>query len=414
MFTRIHNYLNKINRNKVPTIVLLLLISITIGSCRKEVDKERINSYYGNSYSEVFEAFWNGMNTNYMFWDIETVNWNNMYKTYKPRFEYLDQIKNDPTAGQKAAQYLVDMTKDLSDSHLNLTFNGLTNYVIGNYPIQGAQTFSPSGFRHQLRGDRAQIPRSTFDVVIPKYYLTNAEFGTDGNGFYINLGIIPRNNKKILYLEYSEFQLQSAYYAGNSTDVPVKPVLDDFFRYIKDPSVDGLIIDLRGNPGGSVGDIDFLLGRLITSQKPVCYTRTHNGNNRMDYTPWITGYVHPQPGGIDFKKPISVLVDPYSASCSEVSSIAVKAMFPNSKLVGEKTWGATGQIPPTDVKSLGGQFTAANFVQVYMAGIEMQDLNHVCYENKGITPDIQVAYDTAAIKNHIDVQLDKSIQYVGQ
>ncbi|HEY1872303.1 MAG TPA: hypothetical protein VGG71_14670, partial [Chitinophagaceae bacterium] len=86
MFTRIDNSLNHIRGNKLRTAILLLVISIVAGACRKEVDKERINSYLGKSYSEVFESFWNGMNTNYMFWDIETVNWNNMYTTYKPRF----------------------------------------------------------------------------------------------------------------------------------------------------------------------------------------------------------------------------------------------------------------------------------------------------------------------------------------
>ena len=61
---------------------------------------------------------------------------------------------------------------------------------------------------------------------------------------------------------------------------------------------------------------------------------------------------------------------------------------------------------------MGGQFTAANFVKVYTAGVELRDKNMVCYENKGITPDIKIAYDTAAIKRNIDVQLDKGIEYV--
>src|SRR5204862_1531930 len=101
-----------------------------IGACRKEVTTERVTSYYGNSYSEIFEAFWNGMNTNYIFWDIEKVNWDNMYITYKSRFESLDAQKNDPKSAEKAVQYLVDMTKDLADSHLSLTFNGLANLLL--------------------------------------------------------------------------------------------------------------------------------------------------------------------------------------------------------------------------------------------------------------------------------------------
>src|SRR5688572_19832566 len=136
MYTRLEKYILSI-RNVSRWSIVMLLIGFLLVSCRKDVDNERLTSYYGKSYTEIFEAFWNGMNSNYVFWDIETVDWNNMYKTYKPRFEYLDQHKSDPQSAQKAVQYLVDMTKDLSDSHLDLSFNGTATYMVSNYQIQG-------------------------------------------------------------------------------------------------------------------------------------------------------------------------------------------------------------------------------------------------------------------------------------
>lgn len=412
---------NKVKISAMCTRILaFFLLAGSLASCRKEMDVERLTSYTGQSYSEVFEAFWNGMNTNYMFWDIETVDWNNMYKTYKPRFEELDLHKNDPNSGQKAAQYLVDMTKDLSDSHLNLTFNGPATFLVAGYPLTGTN-FSPAGVRHQLRGDRNPIPKIVFDSIIPTKYLTNAEYGTDpnitagttGDPFEVNLGIIPRSGKKILYLRFNGFRVQSAYFNPNSSATPVKPVFDDFFRYTKDPTIDGLILDLRNNPGGSVPDMDFFMGSLVTKATHVAYTRTKTGDGRLDYTPWLEGYVHPQPGSTDFTdKPVAVLVDANSVSMAEMTSMAAKAIFPKAKLVGEQTWGGTGQIPPTDIRYLGGQFTAGGFVKVYMAGVEMRDKNMVCYENKGLTPDIPVKYDTTAIKNGIDVMLDKAIGHI--
>ena len=410
MFTVINKSMKK-KSIRLGMGIFILFLCVSFASCRKEATPERVTSYTGKSYSEVFEAFWNGMNTNYVFWDIETVDWDNMYKTYKPRFEYLDQHREDPKGAEKAAQYLVDMTKDLADSHLDISFNGYTNYVVAGYPIYSTG-FGPAGIRHQLRGDSVPVPRSTFDYVIPKYYLTKAESGTDGYNFHINMGIIPRNNKNILYLEYSSFQLQNQYYSANNTPTPVRPILDNFFRYTKDPSVDGLIIDLRSNPGGSVPDLDFLIGRLITSPSHFSYTRTKNGSGRLDFTPWVKGYVHPQPGAVNFTKPIAVLIDNNSVSMSEMTSLAIKYTFPKAKLVGQQTWGGTGQIPYDDVRYLGGQFTAANFVRVYMAGVELRDKNMVCYENKGITPDILIPYDASAIRRNVDVQLDKAIEYV--
>jgi hypothetical protein len=85
MHMRINKYLGGIRNSSRLGIALLLMVIFAI-SCRKEVERERLTAYYGKSYTEVFEAFWNGMNTNYVFWDIETVNWDNMYKTYKTAF----------------------------------------------------------------------------------------------------------------------------------------------------------------------------------------------------------------------------------------------------------------------------------------------------------------------------------------
>jgi len=392
--------------------IALLLMVILATSCRKEVERERLTGYYGKSYTEIFEAFWNGMNTNYVFWDIETVNWDNMYKTYKPRFEYLDQQpKNDPKLAQQAVQYLVDMTKDLADSHLDIAFNGLATYLVSGYQIQGFN-FQASSIRHQLRGDRMPIPNKVFEEIIPKYYLTKAKKGTDQGNFRVNLGIIPRNNKNLVYFRFNSFQLIAQNSSYNTSSTPVKPVLDEFFRYTKDPSVDGLIIDLRGNPGGHVADLDFLIGRLITSPSYFSNTRTKNGNGRLDFTPWVKGYVHPQPGSTNFTKPIVVLVDQYSVSMSEMTSLAVKYTFPDARLVGEQTWGGTGQIPFNDTRYLGGQFIAANFVKVYTAGVEFRDKNLVSYENKGIVPDIKIAYDPEKVKSNIDVQLEKGIEYL--
>jgi C-terminal processing protease CtpA/Prc len=192
----------------------------------------------------------------------------------------------------------------------------------------------------------------------------------------------------------------------------VKPVLDEFFRYTKDPSVDGLILDFRGNPGGNVSDLDFLIGKLITTPGHFSFTRIKNGSGRLDFAPWVKGYVHPQPGSTNFTKPIAVLVDNYSVSMSEVTSLAVKHIFSNSTIIGETTWGGTGQIPFSDTRYLGGQFTAANFVKVYCAGVEFRDKNLVSYENKGIVPDIKIAYDAEAIKSNVDVQLEKGIEYL--
>ncbi len=75
----------------------------------------------------------------------------------------------------------------------------------------------------------------------------------------------------------------------------------------------------------------------------MAYTRTKNGDGALDYTPWIKGYVHPQPGSTDFTgKPVAVLVDDNSVSMSEMTSMTAKAIFPKAKLVGDTNMGRHG------------------------------------------------------------------------
>ena len=420
MFIHINNCLKKRGVGRFCGLLVFLLLGMTMDGCRKEVQPERLTNYTGKSYSEVFEAYWNGMNTNYVFWDIDTVVWNSKYKTYKPLFESLDGQQRDSTTEAKAVQYIVDMSIDLADSHMNLTFNDTVIYVVGGHEFR-SRSFSPSKVRYLLRGGHPAIPRKVFDTIIYNNYLTNAEHGIgqltiegETGTVRVNVGIIPQNNKKILYLEYPVFLLKMLY-DDPSTSNSVKIVFDHFFGYTKDPTIDGLIIDLRSNSGGMNADLDFLLGRLITDPVHFYYTRYKNGAGRLDYTPWIKGYVHPQSGGTNFTKPIAVLVDNYSLSMAELTSMAAKAIFPKAKLVGERTWGGNGTIEPDDdVQFLGGVFTAANFVSVFMATFESRDKNLISYENIGLPPDIPIAYDSTAIKNNIDVQLDKAIEYITQ
>ena len=54
-------------KTKSKLFLLLLILSGSFIGCRKDMTNERLTSYYGRSYTEIFEAFWSGMNTNYVF-----------------------------------------------------------------------------------------------------------------------------------------------------------------------------------------------------------------------------------------------------------------------------------------------------------------------------------------------------------
>ena len=88
------------------------------------------------SYAAQFEAFWTAMNENYCIWDFEEkmgLNWDEVYKTYMPRFQELDDTTRhirltDDEFRAIYAQFL----DSLHDGHTTFQIKNLStgNYVV--------------------------------------------------------------------------------------------------------------------------------------------------------------------------------------------------------------------------------------------------------------------------------------------
>src|SRR5579883_2409882 len=106
---------------KRMTLLFVCAGFLALSGCRKTISSSpEATSYPGDNYPDIFQSFWNGMNTNYVFWGIDTTNWDNMYKVYKPLFDQLTIF--DSVNEMKAEQYFQQMTQGLIDSHYTLDF----------------------------------------------------------------------------------------------------------------------------------------------------------------------------------------------------------------------------------------------------------------------------------------------------
>lgn len=145
---------------------------------------------------------------------------------------------------------------------------------------------------------------------------------------------------------------------------------------LKDQNVEGIIVDLRGNGGGSLTEASLLTG-LFIDRGPVVQIRNSVGNIsvRGDHD----GVTH-------YDGPLTVLVDRYSASASEIFSAALQD-YGRALIVGEQTFGK-GTVQehrplgrPFDIfdEKLGSvQFTIAKFYRI----------NGGSTQHKGVIPDI--------------------------
>tara|TARA_R110001583_G_scaffold77851_3_gene211621 strand:- start:57978 stop:60110 length:2133 start_codon:yes stop_codon:yes gene_type:complete len=150
---------------------------------------------------------------------------------------------------------------------------------------------------------------------------------------------------------------------------------------LKEQEVQGIIIDLRGNGGGSLPEATLLTG-LFIDKGPVVQIR--NGANRVD--------VHRDKDGISYYDgPLTVMVDRYSASASEIFAAAIQD-YGRGVIIGEHTFGkgtvqqhrGLGRVYDLYEHPLGSiQYTIAKFYRI----------NGGSTQHRGVLPDI--AFPTA-------------------
>jgi carboxyl-terminal processing protease len=408
---------------QLPKFILVLGIIASLSSCRRDITKRELTSNYeGNSFSEVFSAFWNGLNSNYMFWDGETVDWNDMYRVYKPKFDSLDMLQYSDTVVNRCFQYMADMTKDLHDGQYSLAIWGGGNYRFEDSLYKSYITFIPKLLRTQRI--RPALPDTLFDYVIQNNYLTNFDYGLyrspkTNQVFQISSGKISKGTKNILYTNLNMFAMKESYDASFAARPP-RPVIKNLFDNVHKSNCDGIIIDLRNNRGGNMEDVDFLVGQFTAKPVPYGFVRYRSGSNRLDYSAPLPLTIKPQPGSTDFKKPIVILVDIYTASASEAVILAFRSL-PETKvvLIGEQTYGTSGIVVANgnDISTNGGSFNMGSFASIHMSNAALMDKDHH-FNFSGLKPDTEVKYDAASINQMlhtgIDIQMEKAVKYFNQ
>jgi carboxyl-terminal processing protease len=135
----------------------------------------------------------------------------------------------------------------------------------------------------------------------------------------IKVGII---DLPTFYIDFNAWRNRDPNFRSSSKDV--ETILKDF----NDQSVDAVLIDLRGNSGGSLYEANKLTG-LFVSSGVTLQVKESNGNVR----PWGDARAKQI-----WKKPMAVMVDRYSASASEIFAGAIQD-YQRGIIIGQKTFG---------------------------------------------------------------------------
>lgn len=156
----------------------------------------------------------------------------------------------------------------------------------------------------------------------------------------------------------------------------------------------GLILDLRGNPGGNLNTVCDI-AREILPKGLIVYTEDKDGK-RSEYT---------CDGTKEMKEPLVVLVDSGSASASEILAGAVKD-YGIGTLVGTTTFGK-GIVQRIISLSDGSA------VKLTVSNYYTPNGNNI--HKIGIKPDIEEKFDSEAYYNDgVDNQLNKAIEIMNE
>lgn len=177
----------------------------------------------------------------------------------------------------------------------------------------------------------------------------------------------------------------------------------------KSEKSDGLILDLRNNPGGDLRAAVSIASFFISENDQV-KTTIKNGEVKTFTTKGIVVYRQDREkrlygekvirGTYKWNKPLVILVNRYSASASEILSGALKD-YNKGILVGEKTFGK-GVVQTIFTLSDGSAIKVTTEKYLLPSG---RDIN-----KEGIIPDIQVEMAPENVGKDNDVQLNKAIE----
>ncbi|GGB79993.1 tail-specific protease [Marinobacterium zhoushanense] len=185
---------------------------------------------------------------------------------------------------------------------------------------------------------------------------------------------------------YIDFQaLQSGDPNYKSTTRDVHALIDE----LKTQQVEGLIIDLRDNGGGSLREANELVG-LFISRGPTVQIRDPDG--RVD----ILGDFNPE---VAWNGPLTVIVNRLSASASEIFAGAIQD-YQRGLVVGSRTFGK-GTVQVVQEIDHG---------QIKMTHSKFYRISGESTQHKGVNPDIQ--FPTLYDENEIgESSLDSALPW---
>ena len=336
-------------KKTLPILIVALMIS-----CADLL----VSSTETNDNIEDFEIAWNAINSVYPLLDYKQIDWDNMYSVYR--------LHAEQSRGDEIQKIIYDLLKELQDFHVLIMSNGGGQII----PYIPPRVLKDKNAYHPL------VVRNYFDRELKLACLNGVEYEIMDN----NIG----------YMAIAHFN-------GDN-------LLDDFhivMDYIKNTK--GLIIDVRGNSGGSSSNYDGVVSRFINT--PLEYLKTFSKGE----VPWGGEPIMPNREYFSYTNPVVILINGASLSGGEVFPELMKKL-PNVTLIGDTTAGAAASDYGDD--NIQGEFKLSCGLTIRISTVYVTRDDGLPIEWNGVLPDILIPQSANDINNKNDKQLDYAIQFL--
>jgi len=229
-------------------------------------------------------------------------------------------------------------------------------------------------------GSKPKVVELVREKIILKDQSAKKEIRTyNSNGKTVKIGII---SIPAFYIDYNDYRAGNPNYKSTTHDV--KLLLDS----LKTENVDGVIVDLRENGGGSLMEAIELTG-LFIKQGAVVQVRDGKGQVEVEKD---------QDSSIAYSGPLGVLVDRLSASASEIFAGAIQD-YNRGIVIGTQTYGKgtvqnaidLDRVMGSPVRSKLNQSNSSQstFGQLNLTIAKFYRISGNSTQHKGVIPDIE-------------------------
>lgn len=326
--------------------LLMVAIGLSSGACgRLLMDPDPGDDPVAN-----FEILWGEFDRHYSFFGLKGIDWDGLYDEFRPQV----------TSSVRPIQLfnrMADMLAHLKDGHVLLRGHEWT------YQYQGWYAYHPENFDF---------------AVIRQHYVLDLDYRAGGALAFGTFG-------RLGYIHIRDFASEGLVQS-----------FDEVLGVLQD--VEGLILDLRDNGGGSDSRSEAIAARFADRTRLYRRFQYRNGPEHDDFTPLEDDFITPR-GPFRFSRPVAVLTNRRVFSAAESFVLAMRVL-PHATVVGAVTGGGSGNPTQRELPN-GWTFQLSRWIEWTPEG--------TAYEGVGLEPDIVAHITLFDRERGRDTILDRAV-----